>query len=299
MALVYQKFLASNIVETDDKKFISASQLSTLSTALQAGNNLSDLKDASSARTNLGLGSAAVLNSGTSAGNVPVLDSNGKISSDLLPAAAVGALEYQGTYDASSGNAPSNPTKGYYWVISTAGTINSVAYAVGDWMVYNGNSFDKIDNQTVVSSVAGKKGAVTLVLADLTDVKATATEVNYLSGVTSKVQDQLNAKFNTADINTDSALGGANASDTVVSSQKAIKSYVDSKSGSFVSTSATSDAITVSGSTATLSEAAKGITLVYVDQEGILVGGATVSGTTVTFADNSLDGKKVYITYLK
>ena len=44
---------------------------------LRAANNLNDVASASSARTSLGLGTAAVANTGTSNGNVVVLDSTG------------------------------------------------------------------------------------------------------------------------------------------------------------------------------------------------------------------------------
>jgi len=46
---------------------------------MQASNNLSDVASASTSRTNLGLGTAAVLNVGTSANNIVQLDGSAKI----------------------------------------------------------------------------------------------------------------------------------------------------------------------------------------------------------------------------
>lgn len=62
-------------------------------------------------------------------------------------------MEYKGTLNASEGSYPTSPEKGDYWVISVAGTINGTVYAITDWCVYNGSSWDKIDNtQAIVIS---------------------------------------------------------------------------------------------------------------------------------------------------
>ena len=98
------------------------------------------------------------------------LDANGKINTSQIPDAILGQLEYQGVYDASGGTAPGSPSKGYYWVISVAGTINTVAYGIGDWIVYNGSTFDKVDNTDAVTMVAGKIGSVTLDTNDVSEV---------------------------------------------------------------------------------------------------------------------------------
>jgi hypothetical protein len=78
------------------------------------------------------------------------LDIGGKVPTSQLPASILGALEYQGTYDASGGSFPSNPSKGFYYVISVAGTLGGISYRVGDWLTYDGTGWDKIDNQQAI-----------------------------------------------------------------------------------------------------------------------------------------------------
>jgi phage-related tail fiber protein len=46
-------------------------------------------------------------------------------------------------------------------MISVAGTINSVAYAVGDWISYSGDEWQKIANSRNVLSVFGRTGNIT------------------------------------------------------------------------------------------------------------------------------------------
>ena len=141
-------------------------------TYLYRANNLSDLNSASSARTNLGLGSAAVLTAGAANG-VATLDSSGTVPLSQIPAALQGALNYQGTWNAST-NTPtltsSVGTKGYYYVVSTAGStnLNGVTdWQIGDWAVFNGSVWQKIDNTDAVTSVNGYTGTVVLTQTDI------------------------------------------------------------------------------------------------------------------------------------
>ena len=84
-------------------------------------------------------------------------DSNSKVATqkatksyvDTGLASVTGGLTYKGLLDASQGSYPSNPSSGYYYIISVAGTISGTTYAIADWAVYNGSSWDKIDNQQV------------------------------------------------------------------------------------------------------------------------------------------------------
>ena len=64
---------------------------------------------------------------------------------------AIGALNYKGTWDAAT----NNPTltsgvgvKGDYYVVSVAGSTNldgTTLWGVGDWAVFNGSIWQKVD----------------------------------------------------------------------------------------------------------------------------------------------------------
>ena len=85
------------------------------------------------------------------------LDINNKILLSEIPDSILGQLKYMGVWNFSSG-LPTGAQKGNYWITSVSGN----GYEVGDWAVYNGTSFDKVDNTDAVSSVAGRTGNVVL-----------------------------------------------------------------------------------------------------------------------------------------
>jgi hypothetical protein len=64
---------------------------------------------------------------------------------------AIGALNYKGTWNASSNVPPLSSgvgTKGDYYVVSTAGSTNldgTTLWGVGDWAVFNGSIWQKVD----------------------------------------------------------------------------------------------------------------------------------------------------------
>jgi len=94
----------------------------------------------------------------------------------------VGGLNYQGNWNAST-NSPtlisSVGTNGYYYTVSVAGTTNLngiTDWQVGDWAIFNGSVWQKIDQTNQVTSVNGYTGAVVLTAADvgaLTNVTST------------------------------------------------------------------------------------------------------------------------------
>ena len=121
-----------------------------------------------------GLGTASTKDAGAANG-VATLDAGGKVPVSELPAAVLGALSYQGTWDAST-NSPtltsSVGTKGYYYVVSVAGNTNLngiTDWLVGDWAVFNGSIWQKVDNTETVTSVNGQTGAVVLTTTNIAE----------------------------------------------------------------------------------------------------------------------------------
>ena len=105
------------------------------------------------------------------------LDAGGKVPVSQIP--ALGDLNYQGTWNATT-NIPtlvsSAGTKGYYYVVATAGTTNLngiTDWQIGDWAVFNGSVWQKIDNTDAVTSVNGYTGTVVLTAADVSAIPYT------------------------------------------------------------------------------------------------------------------------------
>ena len=104
------------------------------------------------------------------------LDAGGKVPSSQLPAAVVGAMSYQTGWNANT-NSPdvtATAAKGQFWIVETAGATNLsgiIDWQVGDWAVYDGAAWTKIDNTDKVASVNGYVGVVTLDVTDITDAE--------------------------------------------------------------------------------------------------------------------------------
>lgn len=126
------------------------------------------------------------------ANGVATLDVNGKVVLTQIPDSVLGKLEYMGTYS-FSGGMPTATQKGQYWIASTDGN----GYVTDDWAVYNGSTFDKINNTDAVASVAGRTGNVVLTKSDvgLNNVDNTSDANKPVSTAT---QTALNLKANIA-----------------------------------------------------------------------------------------------------
>jgi hypothetical protein len=93
-----------------------------------------------------------------------------------------GVLTYQGTWNATT-NTPtltsSVGTSGYYYVVATAGSTNLngiTDWQIGDWLIFNGSTWQKLDQTNLVTSVAGRTGAVTLSNTDISGLGTMSTQ---------------------------------------------------------------------------------------------------------------------------
>jgi hypothetical protein len=107
-----------------------------------------------------------------------------------------GGLSYQGTWNAST-NTPSlsssTGTNGYYYIVSVAGSTNLngiTDWQVGDWLLFNGSVWQKIDQSNLVTSVNGQTGAVSLSYNDVNAIGSiTSTDGSVTVSTTSGVAD--------------------------------------------------------------------------------------------------------------
>ena len=110
---------------------------------------------------------------GTIAATDSILQAFGKVQNQISGLA--GGVTYQGTWNAST-NTPtltsSVGTKGYYYIVDVAGSTNLngiTDWKIGDWAIFNGSTWDKVDNTDAVSSVNGFTGAVSLTTSNISE----------------------------------------------------------------------------------------------------------------------------------
>jgi hypothetical protein len=102
-----------------------------------------------------------------------ILVAFGKVQNQIN--GVLGGAIYQSVWNAST-NSPTltsgTGTKGYYYIVSVAGSTNLdgiTDWKVGDWAIFNGTTWNKVDNTDAVSSVNGYTGAVSLTTSDITE----------------------------------------------------------------------------------------------------------------------------------
>ena len=135
------------------------------------------------------------LNNTDGANGYALLDANGLLPIARIPASLLGAVRYQGTWNAAANTptlatTPDASTKGHYYIVSVAGTWNSETYSVKDWVISNGSSWSRVDNVDAITSVFGRTGAVTAQAGDYTATQIANTPAGSIASTT--VQAALN-----------------------------------------------------------------------------------------------------------
>lgn len=125
---------------------------------------------------------------------IATLNASGKLLTAQIPDALVGAVVYQGVWDAST-NTPTLAdgvgTLGAYYKVSVAGNTiidGSTNWTIGDVIIFNGTEWEQIQGgPSDVVSVFGRVGAVTLLSSDVTTALGytpydSANPAGYISG---------------------------------------------------------------------------------------------------------------------
>jgi hypothetical protein len=113
------------------------------------------------------------ITSGAITSSDSILSAFGKVQGQINGLA--GGSTYKGSWNANT-NTPTivsgTGTTGDYYIVSTAGTttIDGVSsWDVGDWIIFSGSVWQKIDNTDSVISVNGQVGSVVLTTSNITE----------------------------------------------------------------------------------------------------------------------------------
>lgn len=166
---------------------------------------------------------------GKANGIVP-LDNSSKILSSYLPNSVTGAVIYKGTYNAATGTSPVLPSavgsQGFYYVVNVAGS-NPMALSMGDWVISNGTTWDKVANGGTVSSVFGRTGAIVATAGDYNTDQVTEGTKKYYSDALVSANPTVVGKEDKVNKSTDGTLTAV--TNTQYPSALAVKTYVDAK----------------------------------------------------------------------
>lgn len=159
--------------------FLSSTDWTTFNNKQAAGNYITSLTGEATASgpgaASVTLSNSAVtgkvltginITGGTVLATDSILTGFGKLQNQIN--GLIGSTIYQGTWNANT-NTPtltsSVGTRGYYYIVNVAGNTNLngiTDWQVGDWAIYDGTAWQKVDNTDAVSSVNGQTGAVSL-----------------------------------------------------------------------------------------------------------------------------------------
>jgi len=110
---------------------------------------------------------------GTVVATDSILTAFGKVQNQIN--SLIGGTIYKGTWDALTNNpslTSSVGTQGWYYIVNVAGSTNLngiTSWNIGDWAIFDGSSWQKVDNTDSVTSVNGFTGAVSLTTTNIAE----------------------------------------------------------------------------------------------------------------------------------
>lgn len=216
-----------------------------------------------------------------------------------------GGLSYQGTWNALT-NTPtlvsSAGSNGNYYIVDVAGTTNLngiTDWQIGDWAIFNGSVWQKIDQSNLVTSVNGQTGAVTLIYSDVgaPSVSGTNATGTWGIGITGNAGTVTNGVYTTgsyADPSWLTSLATTKLSGTVSNAQLAnsaitINGNSVSLGGSTTVTATASNALTIgTGLSGTSYNGSAPVTIAIDSTVATLTGAQTLTNKTISGASNTL-----------
>lgn len=233
------------------------------------------------------------------------LDSGAKIPIANLPDSVVGQVEYQGTWNAST-NIPSLPSastsKGHYYVVATAGTYQTISYAIGDWVISNGTAWEKVDNTDAVTTVFGRLGAIVANESDysgfyplLSDLSTTNSNVsNNASNITTNATDittnASNIATNTSNISSNDTDIATNASNISTNTSNISSNDTDiATNTSNIATNTSGVATNVTNISTNATNISSNDTDIATNASGISTNASGISTNVTNIATNTSD----------
>ena len=235
------------------------------------------------------------------AGGYASLDGGGKVPVAQLPNSI---MEYQGVWDATT-NTPTlangTGSPGDVYRVSVAGTSLSLTVDVGDYVIYNGSTWEKSDTTDAVASVAGRTGNVTLNKADvgLSNVDDTSDASKPISTAT---QTALNAKEGTITAGTTAQFFRGDKTFQTLNAA-ALSDFGTAVNGKFVTRETPTGSVNGTNTSFALANTpvagSESVFLNGILQEPGSGNDYTISGSTITYLTAPVTGDRIRVSYVK